>query len=128
MEARLAEMEASIKAVDNTAALKGIMGDRSRQKQHHEARLTKLEEALEEVQDRQVEASDKEPKEAEEEKVRRLKAMAELEEMYCQLKKRLGDQAADLATKIKKEKEEYANKKKRRRSTKRSSKKQEPKL
>ena len=107
----MAKMEASLKVIDNTPALKGILGDRSREKQNHEARMTKLEDALEEVQDRQVQASDKEPEELEEEKTRHLKAMAELEEMYCQLKRRLGEEAADLGAKIKKEKEDYAKRK-----------------
>ena len=111
MEARMAEMEASLKVVDNTPAMKGILGDRSREKQNHEARLTKLEEALQGVQDSQVNASDREPEEMEEEKARHIKAMAELEEMYCQLKKRLGEKSADLVAKIKLEKEAYAKRK-----------------
>ena len=73
--------------------------------------MTKLEDALEAVQERQVQASDKQPEELEEEKTRRLRAMAELEEMYCQLNTRLAEEAADLGAKIKKEKEDYAKRK-----------------
>ena len=108
MEERMTAMLKKKKTIlDNTPALRSIVGDRSREAHNHEQKITKFQEDLKALKQRQENAVLKEKEEQQEEEERHIHRKAEIELLHAKLRERLSEEIKQAEEKLKQEEDKH---------------------
>ena len=111
MKTKKLELQKNLEKLrDNSALVKSMAGDQSRENHNHEARLRKMKEDLDEVRERKQNAIKEATAAKEEEELRHKRKMAKMEEQWEDAHTKIGEEEANLAQKLKAEQEEHAKK------------------